>query len=215
MASRKTNKTTESFMSKGTDPRKKPKTQSSLALTFGNNAFLLSSLRKTHTGKRILLRAKDIYSGTATGHNLFDYIDIRGRIDLVRFFSDHSKVFPTLWVIAQKELSRRVVEVGCERFFGLLGYISSPRRTRLGVRTYERLAMLASIVHTVYIDDALVAAEYLRRCKAGSWKKENTVEAVKCWNLERIIDDELRGESMPEEEITMNDLVNEDNACIN
>jgi hypothetical protein len=64
MASRKTNKTTESFMSKGTDPRKKPKTQSSLALTFGNNAFLLSSLRKTHTGKRILLRAKDIYSGT-------------------------------------------------------------------------------------------------------------------------------------------------------
>ena len=64
MASRKTNKTTESFMSKGTDPRKKPKTQSSLALSFGNNAFLLSSLRKTHTGKRILLRAKDIYSGT-------------------------------------------------------------------------------------------------------------------------------------------------------
>ena len=64
MASRKTNKTTESFMSKGTDPRKKPKTQSSLALIFGNNAFLLSSLRKTHTGKRILLRAKDIYSGT-------------------------------------------------------------------------------------------------------------------------------------------------------
>ena len=28
-------------------------------------------------------------------------------------------------------------------------------------------------------------------------------------------DAELRGESMPEKEITMNDLVNEDNACIN
>ncbi len=40
--------------------------------------------------------------------------------------------------------------------------------------------------------------------------------AVKCWNLERIIDAELRGEeSMPEEEITINDLVNEDNRCIN
>ncbi len=77
------------------------------------------------------------------------------------------------------------------------------------------LAMLASIVHTVYVGDALVAAEYLRRCKAGSWKKENTVEAVKCWNLEQIIDAELCGESMPEEEITMNDLVNESNACIN
>jgi hypothetical protein len=71
MASRKSNKTTESLMSKGTDPRKKLKTQSSLALTFGNNAFLLSSLRKTHTGKRILLRAKDIYSGTVP--YLFQY----------------------------------------------------------------------------------------------------------------------------------------------
>jgi len=118
-------------------------------------------------------------------------------------------------VIAQKESSRRVVKVGCERFFGLSGYISSPRQTRLGVRTYERLAMLASIVHTVYIDDALVAAEYLRRCKAGSWKKENTLDAVKCWNLERILHAEQHGESMPEEEVTMNDLVNEDNACIN
>ncbi len=69
------------------------------------------------------------------------------------------------------------MEVGCEHFFGLSGYISSPRRTRLGVRTYKRLAMLASIVHTVYIDNARVAAEYLRRCKAGAWKKENTDSA--------------------------------------
>jgi hypothetical protein len=115
-----------------------------------------------------------------SGYNLFDYIDIRGCIYIVQFFSDHSKVFPTLWIIAQRESSRHVVEVGCERFFGLSGYISSPRQTRPGVRTYECLAMLASIVHTVYIDNTCLAAEYLRRCKAGTWKKENTVEAVKC-----------------------------------
>ena len=100
---------------------------------------------------------------------------------------------PTLWVIAQKESSRRVVEVGCECFFGLSGCISS------GVRTYDQLALLASIVHNVYIDDGWVAAEYLIRCKAGSWKKENTIETVKCCNLEWIIDTEQRGEYMPEE----------------
>ncbi len=94
-----------------------------------------------------------------SGHNLFEYIDIQGPIDVVPFFSDHSKVFPTLWIIAQQESSRHVVEVGCEHFFGLSGYISSPRRTRLGVRTYERLAMLVFIVHTDYIDDTWVAAE--------------------------------------------------------
>ena len=101
--------------------------------------------------------------------------------------------FQPFWIIAQRESPRHVVEVGCEHFFGLSGYISLPRRTRLGVRMYERLAMLASIVHTVYIDNAWVATEYLRRCKAGTWKKENIVEAVTCWNLERILYAEQSG----------------------
>ena len=64
MASKKSNTPIESLPSKGSDTRKKSKTQVSLAHTFGNNAFLLASLRKTHIGKRILLRAKDIYNGT-------------------------------------------------------------------------------------------------------------------------------------------------------
>jgi hypothetical protein len=120
-------------------------------------------------------------------------------------------VFPTLWIVAQRESSRRVVEVGCEHIFGLSGYNSSPRQTRLGVRTCKCLAICTSIAHTVYIDEAWVAAEYLRRCKAGTWKKENTVKAVKCWNLERILDAEQHRQPMPKE-LTIDDLVNEDNA---
>ena len=65
MASKKSNMPIESLPSKGSDTRKKSKTQVSLAHTFGNNAFLLASLRKTHIGKRILLRAKDIYNGVS------------------------------------------------------------------------------------------------------------------------------------------------------
>ena len=133
-----------------------------------------------------------------SGKNFFDYVDPRGRFNVLKFFSEHTKRFPTLWIIAQRDEAIRVVEVGCERFFGLSGYISSPRRTRLKVRTYERLAMLAFMVHNVYIDIEWVAKEYLRRCKAGAWKKENTVEALKCWNLERNIDAETYGQSMPE-----------------
>ena len=53
-------------------------------------------------------------------------------------------------------------------------------------------------MHNVYIDIEWVAKEYLRRCKAGVWKKENTVEALKCWNLERNIDAETYGQLMPE-----------------
>lgn len=132
-----------------------------------------------------------------SGKNFVDYVDQRGRFDVLKFFSEHLKRFPTLWVIAQRDAAIRVVEVGCERFFGLSGYISSPRRTRLKVRTYERLAMLAFMVNHVYIDIEWVAKEYLRRCKAGMWKKENTVEALKCWNLERIMDAEIFGQSPP------------------
>ena len=148
-----------------------------------------------------------------SGKNLGEYVDCRGRINLVSFFMDHNKHFPTLWIVVQCECSRRQVEVGCERFFSLSGYVSAPRRTRLGVRTYERLAMMASILNKVYVDKELVAKEYLKRCKKGAWKKENTVEALKCWNLERIIDAELMGDSHPSE-ITIEELIQEEGETI-
>ena len=59
---------------------------------------------------------------------------------------------------------------------------------------YERLALLASILRNVYIDDEWVAKnKYLRRHKEEAWKEENTKGAAKCWNLERAIEAELLG----------------------
>ena len=152
----------------------------------------------------VLTNGKDLPSG----RNLGNYIDSKGRIDLLRFFIDHQFIFPTLFVKCQSEAAQKIVEVGCERFFAVSGYVSAPRRTRLGVRTYERLAMLAKILSKVYVDKEWVAKEYLRRCKEGAWKKENTVEAVKCWNLERMLDAELLGKPKPSE-LTLDDLLNE------
>ena len=43
-----------------------------------------------------------------------------------------------------------------------------------------------------------MAEEYLRRAKAGKWKKENTVESFKCFNLERILDAQMYGKEEPE-----------------
>ena len=91
---------------------------------------------------KIEKRGKDLPSGK----NLADYIDGKGRFDVMRFFVDHEYIFSKLFVIVQRMASRRVAEVGCERFFSISGYVSAPRRTRLCVRTYERLAMLSSIL---------------------------------------------------------------------
>ena len=71
--------------------------------------------------------------------------------------------FPTLWIIAQREAARQVAEVGCERFFDLSGDIASPRRSRLGMRTYKCLAMMASIIQNVYIDNDWVAQQYIEQ----------------------------------------------------
>jgi hypothetical protein len=131
--------------------------------------------------------------GLPLGKKMGDYVNEKDRMDVLKFFEEHKNYFPTLWIIVQHEVTRRVVEVGCEQFFGLSGYISSPRRTRLGVRTYVHVAMLASIIQSVCIDNDWVAQQYIKQCKKGSWKKENTEEALKCWNLERIIDVEQQG----------------------
>ncbi len=79
---------------------------------------------------------------------------------------------------------------------------------------YKCLAMLASIVNTVYIDNAWVPAEYPRtqEMQGQSLEEKNTVEAVTCWNLQRILDAKQHGQPMPEE-LTMDDLVREDMMC--
>jgi hypothetical protein len=98
-----------------------------------------------------------------SGNNIATYLDKKGRFQLLPFFKDHKALFPNLFTIVQREASRRVTEVGCERFFGVSGYISQPRRARLGVRNYERISLLSFILKCVYIDPELVAKEYLRR----------------------------------------------------
>ena len=59
--------------------------------------------------------------------------------------------------------------------------------------------MLAYIMQNVFIDPKWVADEYLRRCKAGKWKKGADEDALKCFNLERIIDADVFGLDMPDE----------------
>ena len=103
-----------------------------------------------------------------------------------------------------------VVEVACERFFGLSGYVSSARRSTLGVRNYERITMLSGIMHSIYIDAEAVAREYLKRCKLGSWDRDRDEESLKSWNLERIIDAEIHGKPLPDpDELPMEDLLAE------
>ena len=57
--------------------------------------------------------------------------------------------------------------------------------------------MLTDMLRTIYIDPEEVAREYLLRCKRRAWKKENMVESLKCFNLERLIAAEDAGDDAP------------------
>ena len=59
--------------------------------------------------------------------------------------------------------------------------------------------MLSVLLNNVYIDPEWVAEEYLRRCKKGAWNKMNTEDALKCFNLKRLLEAEEMGEDVPEE----------------
>ena len=94
--------------------------------------------------------------------SMYHYIDKLGRFEMLKFYSDHKAVFPVLWIQSQCEESRRVVEVGCERFFNLAD-VSSPMRTRLGVRTMSAWQCFHAFFVKVDVDEEWVAQEYLRR----------------------------------------------------
>jgi hypothetical protein len=68
----------------------------------------------------------------------------------------------------------------------------------LGIRTNEQLAMLARNIQRIYINPEWVANSYLSQCKAGLWQKENYTEALKCWNLEQVLEAEALGNAPPD-----------------
>ena len=136
-------------------------------------------------------------AGLPSGKNQANYTDCWGRFEGVWFYTYHCKIFPTIFILVLIETALLNVEVGCEQFFSLSGYVSAPCQTRLGVRTYERIPLLAAILTKVYIDKVWVAHEYLMSCKAGSWKKESSMDALNCWNFDRMLDAHLHRQPTP------------------
>ena len=86
--------------------------------------------------------------------------------------------------------------------FGLSGYVSQPCRNKLGVRNYERIAMVVHMLQNLYTDPKWVAQEYLHCCKAKTWKTQSADDSLKCFNLKRIIEAETFGGPKPSE-VTM------------
>ena len=104
-------------------------------------------------------------------------------------------MFPKLLLLALKRAAGDNVEVNCERFFSLAGYVSHPVRSRMKSSTYERLAILPAIMDVLHIDENAVVEEYLRRSKAKDWDEIECEEDEAFLLLEREIAEEEGCES--------------------
>lgn len=76
----------------------------------------------------------------------------------------------------------------------------------LGIWILEMIAMLANILPNVYINPDWSEVEYLQQCKMAAWKKENTINSMKCYNLECTIEAKVFGLKCPDE-IEMNEYI--------
>ncbi len=69
-----------------------------------------------------------------TGNNHADYIDIKGKYDIVRYFQDHGDVFPNLSKFFIGSLAPHITtdtEVDCESFFSQAGHAAHPNQIEL------------------------------------------------------------------------------------
>jgi hypothetical protein len=117
--------------------------------------------------------------------NLANFVAKGGHFDLVEFLRLQEKSFPYLYKLALCLASLRTNEVGCERFFSIAGYVSSPRRTSLNVRNYECIAAMKRNMHQVYIDEEWVVQQYLALEKTKGWDKLESRDDLLVLNLER------------------------------
>ena len=124
--------------------------------------------------------------------NLADFIDDTGYFNLVKFLGHNKRVYPYLYKLVCCLSSLRTSEVGCERFFSTAGYVSNPRRTRLKVKNYERIAMLKRNLSHIYIDEDWVVERYMHLEKTKEWDNNDTKED----NLVVALEEEIHNEEM-------------------
>ena len=145
--------------------------------------------------RRSLGRVETPGANLPSGKNLANYVDKKGRFKMVDFFEDHKEAFPKLRLLALKRAAGDNVEVNCERFFSLAGYVSHPARSRMKSSTCERLAVLPAIMDVLYIDENAVVDEYIRRRKANDWNEIESEEDEAFLLLEREFAEEEGYES--------------------
>lgn len=104
--------------------------------------------------------------------NYADYFK-GGQFEHVRFWLDHKKEFPKLWLYAVRIASANPTEVSCESLFSESGYASCPRRTRLKTENFERETIMSHNMQKVYFDLENAVDTYMKRDENKDWGISN------------------------------------------
>ena len=121
-----------------------------------------------------------------SGSNLADFIDDQGHFDLIAFFVAHKRELPALNSIVIGQLAPHIsTEVDCESLFSEAGFLADKRRSRIGVRYYERLVTLKHRLHRIYCHQPLVVARFLQRWQRDEWREQDEIEVNEFFKIEK------------------------------
>ena len=122
------------------------------------------------------------------GHNLADFVNGLGHFDLVRFFTLHERELPALNSVVLGQIAPHIsTEVDCESLFSEAGFLADSRRSRMGVRYYERMVILKHRLQRIYCHIPFVTARFMQRWKMDEWREDDEIEVNEFLKKEREI----------------------------
>jgi hypothetical protein len=119
----------------------KHSTSSEPAWLQGESDSLLSEYDR-HRQTLILQEADEEWSSELRRYLKDVPADVTQETDIVKWWSDHAKVYPTLARAAQDILPMQASSVPCERVFSAAKLIATDRRARLSPVVFEELQVL-------------------------------------------------------------------------
>ena len=121
-----------------------------------------------------------------SGKNHADYINKKGKHDIVQYFQDHAEAFPSLSKIFIRTLAPHITtEVDCESLFSQAGHAAHPNRNRTVAETFERLVMAKHRISRIYCCPVKVLNDFMERRKKNAWSAEEDRNDIEFWEQQK------------------------------
>ena len=107
-------------------------------------------------------------------------------INIVRYLQDFKEYFPALYhVRIGKFFPHITTEVDCKSMFSQAGFISEPRRSRIGIHMHERRVVGNYCLYCIHYSIPIVKELFMKQRNDNSWEEEDDQDKRAFLTLEK------------------------------